>query len=160
MMRTSKLSMRLRAINWLNRALLRVGVPMGPVYLLSVPGRTSGALRTTPITPLEFNGQRWLVAGFDTADWVKNVRAARWAILSRGRHSERVTAVELPPSERAPVLQAFVRQVLAGPSVTGVARDAPLEAFEAIVSRHPVFRVTEPVESLSSMARDATSSTQ
>src|SRR5215217_2715647 len=83
-------------------ALQRLGVVVGTMRLLTVPGRTSGKLRTTPVSPLTVEGKRYIVAGLEGADWVKNVRAAGWAILARGRKRERVGLVELVPEERAP----------------------------------------------------------
>ena len=57
--------------------------------LLTVPGRRSGRPRSTPVTLVEEDGQRWLVAS-GPAGWVTNARAAGQVELSRGRRSERV----------------------------------------------------------------------
>ena len=43
--------------------------------LLSVPGRRSGEMRTTPVSPLTMSGLRYVV-GLQDADWVKNARTA------------------------------------------------------------------------------------
>jgi hypothetical protein len=56
-----------------------------------VPGRKSGQLRTTPVSPLMVEGERYIIAGLEEADWVKNARVAGWGILARGREQERVT---------------------------------------------------------------------
>jgi hypothetical protein len=123
---------------------------MGPIHLLSVPGRTSGQLRSTPVAPLDYDGLRWLVAGFAEADWVKNIRVSGWGILTKGKSSERVTVVEVALEERVPILQAFVQQMghmndnPSGPSghfAFAIGPDEPLEAFAAIADRHPVFRI-------------------
>lgn len=114
---------------------------IGPVHLLSVPGRTSGALRATPVSPLNYEGQRWLVAGFAGADWVKNLRVAGWAVLTKGKHSERVTVAEVPSEERAPILRAFVQTMQGGRFAFPLGPDEPLAAFAAIVDDYPVFRV-------------------
>jgi deazaflavin-dependent oxidoreductase (nitroreductase family) len=61
--------------------LLRLGVPMGPQALLTVPGRNSGLPRTTPVA-LNPHGAGWLlVSVYGQVDWVKNLRAAakRWS---------------------------------------------------------------------------------
>ena len=47
---------------WIIKRLLRAGVPMGPMILLTVRGRTTGQPRTTPVDLLERNDRRWLVA--------------------------------------------------------------------------------------------------
>jgi hypothetical protein len=48
--------------NWILKKLLRAGVPMGPMILLTVRGRTTGLPRTTPVDLFEGDGRRWLVA--------------------------------------------------------------------------------------------------
>lgn len=128
---------------------------MGPVHLLSVPGRSSGELRATPVSPLNYEGQRWLVAGFAGADWVKNIRVAGWGILTKGRHSQRVTVVEVPSAERAPVLRAFIQTMQGGRFAFPLGPEEPLEAFSAIADEYPVFRIvnTTPASSIEEAAR-------
>jgi hypothetical protein len=108
-----------------------------------IPGRKNGKLRTTPVSPLTVDGKRYVVAGFDKADWVKNARAAGWGILARGREQERVTLMELPAEERAPILREFPRKVPHGVrffrQLYGVPNDP--EAFAALAPRCPVFRI-------------------
>lgn len=114
---------------------------MGPVHLLSVPGRKSGILRSTPVSPLMYNEQRWLVAGFAEADWVKNIRVSRWGILVKGKHAERVEVMEVPVGERAPILQAFIQHMPGGRFAFSIGPNEPLAAFEAIASNHPIFQI-------------------
>jgi hypothetical protein len=113
--------------------------------LLSVPGRKSGELRTTPVSPLTTNGKRYIIAGFEEADWVKNVRHAGWGILARGREQERVNLVELPPRERGPILREFPHEVPYGVryfrQLYGI--EGTPEDFDSLASRCPVFRVEE-----------------
>src|SRR5690348_15666491 len=86
-------------VNRLVMALQRLGLPTGTIHVLTVPGRTSGQLRSTPVSTLTVNGQRYIVGGMADMDWTRNVRAARWGILAFGRRRERVTLIELPPQE-------------------------------------------------------------
>jgi F420H(2)-dependent quinone reductase len=127
---------------------------MGPVHLLSVPGRISGELRSTPLSPLDYDGRRWLVAGFAEADWVKNIRVSGWGILTKGQRSERVTVVEVPPEKCAPILQAFVQHMRGGRFAFSIDPDEPLEAFAAIADRHPTFQIVKatPVPSIEEAA--------
>jgi hypothetical protein len=143
------------AVRQLNETLKRnphLTEAMGPIHLLSVPGRTSGQLRSTPVSPLDYDGHRWLVAGFVEADWVKNLRLSGWGILTKGKSSERVTVVEVAPEERAPILKAFVQNMghisgdSSGPSghfAFAVGPDEPLEAFAKIADHHPIFRIVK-----------------
>jgi deazaflavin-dependent oxidoreductase (nitroreductase family) len=111
------MSERVRLPRWLKLAnpvivaLQRRGVVIGTMRLLSVPGRKSGKLRTTPVSPLKVAGELYVIAGLEGADWVKNVRIAGWGILARGREQESVNLVELPLQERAPVLREFPKRV-------------------------------------------------
>jgi deazaflavin-dependent oxidoreductase (nitroreductase family) len=138
-----KLPRWLRVPNPVIVALQRLGLAIGTMRLLSVPGRKSGRLRTTPVSPLTVDGWRYIVAGHEGFDWVKNVRAAGWGILARGRKEERVILVELPVEERGPVLRQFPREVPHGVQFFrhpyGVSGEP--EEFAALAPRCPVFRV-------------------
>lgn len=127
--------------------LQRLGLPLGTMHILSVPGRKSGQMRTTPVSLLTVNGQRYLVGGMIQADWVKNVRAAGWGILASGRKQERVALTELPEAERVPILRAFPKLVPGGVSffqrLYGLPSDpaALPDAFAGLASRSTVFQI-------------------
>ncbi len=127
--------------NWLNVPLLRRGFGPGPQRLLSVPGRRTGLLRTTPVAIVEVDGHRYIVAGWEVSDWVRNARAAGWGIVGRGRHSERVRLTELPVNERLPILREFARTVRGGRAFLTVAPDASDDDFAKASANHPTFRL-------------------
>jgi deazaflavin-dependent oxidoreductase (nitroreductase family) len=133
----------LGGVNVVVKWLQRLGLSIGTMHVLSVPGRASGAMRSTPVSPLTVDGHRYVVAGLENADWVRNVRAAGWGILRRGRRQERVSLVELPQSERADVLREFPRLVPGGvfffQRLYGVTADP--DAFAGLAPLCPVFRV-------------------
>ncbi len=127
---------------FITRTMLRVGMSMGGMTLLTVRGRKSGQLRTTPVTIVEQNGQRWITAPFGAVNWVRNLRAAGVATLRVGRHTETISATELPSKEVALVLKehlgsfpSFIRQYY------NVTPASSLEEFEVEAPRHPVFLV-------------------
>jgi deazaflavin-dependent oxidoreductase (nitroreductase family) len=126
-------------------ALQHRGLVIGTMHLLSVPGRKSGKMRTTPISPLTVEGKRYIVGGLESSDWVKNARAAGWGDLARGRKEERVSLVELPIEERASILREFPQRVPHGVQffrqVYGVSGDP--EEFAALAPHCPVFLVEE-----------------
>ena len=134
----------LKLINWVIVALQRRGLVIGTMRLLSVPGRKSGELRTTPVSPLTVDGKRYVVAGMEGADWAKNARVAGWGILARGREGKRVALVELPVEERGAVLRQFPRKVPHGvwffERLYGVSGDP--DEFAALATQCPVFEVT------------------
>ncbi len=122
--------------------LLRAGVNMGTTSLLTVRGRTSGQPHTVPVTLVEQDGQRWLVAPYGVVQWVRNIRAAGTATLTRGRRSEVISVTELPAGEAAPILKQYLLHVATVRPYFDVTRDSSLEAFELEAPRHPVFRIT------------------
>jgi len=123
----------------LNISLLRRGFHVGTQYLLTVPGRKSGEPRSTPISLATVDGNRYIVAAFADALWVKNVRASDTAVLSRGREVETVKLSEIPVADRAPVLRAFLQQVRGGRRFFGP--QTPDEVVAA-AERYPVFRIS------------------
>jgi deazaflavin-dependent oxidoreductase (nitroreductase family) len=128
--------------------LLRAGVKIGTTSLLTVRGRKSGQPHTVPVTLVEQDGERWLVAPYGVVQWVRNIRAAGTATLTRGHRSEVISVTELEAREAAPVLKQYLLQVRVVRPYFDVAKDAPLEAFEGEAPRHPVFKITT-VEELS-----------
>jgi deazaflavin-dependent oxidoreductase (nitroreductase family) len=130
--------------NVLTTALLRAGfklVGFGkyPMYLLTVRGRKSGQPRTISMVIIERNGKRYLGAPFGTVAWVRNLRAAGEAILTRGRRSETVSAIELPTSEAALVLREEVKDGNPFSSYFGVTAESSLDEFERAAVSHPLF---------------------
>src|SRR6266536_2532100 len=95
----------IRLGNALTTMLLRRVVRMATTTLLTVPGRKSGLPRTTPVTVIEHDGGRYVQSPFGEVDWVRNLRAAGTATLTRGRHSETVSAIELTAEQAAPILR-------------------------------------------------------
>jgi len=124
----------------------RLGMSFGgesPV-VLTAPRRHSGAARSTPVTPMTLDGNRYVVAGFPGADWVANVRAAGEATIARRRHVERVRMAELSPDDARPILRAFPTEVPTGVGFmkrAGLVSDGRPEEFEALAGRCAVFRL-------------------
>jgi deazaflavin-dependent oxidoreductase (nitroreductase family) len=135
-----------RVLNWLVRALLRVGLGPRHTYRLTVRGRRSGKLYSTPGTLVEEGDQRWLVAPYGEVGWLRNARAAGEVILSRGRHSETVRIVELGRQESAPLLKRYVTEVPITRRFFAAGPDASVDVFAQEAPRHPVFRVGRDYE--------------
>ncbi|MBE3001975.1 nitroreductase family deazaflavin-dependent oxidoreductase [Nocardiopsis sp. HNM0947] len=109
----------LRQITWCDRVLQRTtGGRVGlldvaglPNVLLTVRGRVSGRLRSTPLLCVRggdrgAGGPRWLIAGSSfgspsTPAWVHNLREASVAEISKGAWSATVVPEELGSDERA-----------------------------------------------------------
>lgn len=134
----------LKYVNKVMIGLQKLGIlgENGPV-VLEVRGRKSGKMRSTPITPMTVDGQRYVLGGLPGSDWAANLRAAGEATLHIGRRSERVRVVELPPAEARPLLREFPVKV---PTGVGFMKNAGLvtgpnpDEYEALAGRCPVFR--------------------
>jgi deazaflavin-dependent oxidoreductase (nitroreductase family) len=133
-----------RVINRIVRALLRLGVNPPRTYLLIVPGRKSGQTYSTPVTLVEVNSQRWLVAPYGAVNWVRNARAASQVTLTRGGKSETVKTVELAPEQAAPVLKRYLTEAAVVRPFFDVTAQSDLQDFVAEAPKHPVFLIIEP----------------
>lgn len=130
-----------RAANRLVRLLLKLGLMPGPTYLLTVPGRRTGRPLSTPVTLVEQDGARWLVAPYGNVAWVRSARAAGQVTLSRGKRSETMPIRELSPAEAAPVLHRYIERVPITRPYFDAKPDSPLSDFISEASRHPVFQL-------------------
>jgi deazaflavin-dependent oxidoreductase (nitroreductase family) len=147
--------------NVLTTTLLRSGVKLvgfgrQPTYLLTVRGRKSGQPRTTPISVIEQEGKPYLLSPYGVVDWVRNLRAAGEATLTRGRRTEAVRATELPNDEAAPVLQRFIASGNPMARLFGVSSDASGEELARATKSHPVFLL----QRVATSAPDGARSTQ
>ncbi len=135
----------LKPANKLFIQMSRLGLSFGgesPV-VLTVPGRKTGAPRSTSVTPMTVDGKRYVVGGFPGADWVRNVRAAKEVTLSRGRTRERVRMVDLSAEEARPLLRVRPSPVPTGVGFmkrSGLVDEGRPEEFEALAGIRPVFR--------------------
>ena len=133
-----------RGLNALVRPLARLGLAGRSTHVLTVPGRESGRLWSTPVSIVRDGGERWLVAPYGARNWVKNARAAGWVELQRGRRCERLAVEEVDAEQAVPVLREYYRRF----RVTRPFFDATLESSHeqwlAEASRHPAFRLRSP----------------
>lgn len=133
--------------NPIARRLLGAGIPLGPNALLTVRGRKSGQLRSTPVAVVDIDGRRWIIGTFGEVNWVQNLRAAGEATLTIGRQPLAVRATELSTDEAATffkdVLVPYVRRVPFGTLLIGTILGAKdiLKDPEGAAPRHPVFEL-------------------
>jgi deazaflavin-dependent oxidoreductase (nitroreductase family) len=130
---------------WVNRVqgwYSGLGLPPRLMAVVEVRGRSSGRVRSNPIVVTTVDGKRYLVSMLGpSSDWVKNVEAANGdAVIRQGRR-RRVHLAPVAPEERAPVLREYVRIAPSGRHHFPVPVAAPLDEFEKIADRYPVFRI-------------------
>ena len=130
-----------RALNAAMTAALRRGLGPPHVALLETRGRRSGTVRTTPVSLVEGDDERFLVSPYGTPAWVLNARAAGEVTLRKGRRAETLPITELGARDAAPVLRRYVAQErIVRPWFDAKPEDAD-DAFAAEAQRHPVFRL-------------------
>ena len=117
--------------------ILRAGVNIGTISLLTVRGRTSGQPHTVPVLLVEQGGERWLVAPHGVVQWVRNLRAAGTATLTRGHRSEAISVTELPAQETAPILKQYLLKATAA-RPTSMSRK--MRSWRLLSVRHRVTR--------------------
>src|SRR5262249_38667013 len=117
MAKTFRMTWTTQLFNSIVTGLLRLGAPVGSMALLTVSGRETGEPRATPSATLEYEGKDFVIAPYGAVNWVRNLRAAGQATLTRRGRTDEIVAVELSPKDAAPVLQlaigrmpAFLRQ--------------------------------------------------
>jgi deazaflavin-dependent oxidoreductase (nitroreductase family) len=106
---------------------------IGGAQALVVAGRRSGRPQSVPVIPVSYEGARYIVSTRGEAQWVRNLRAAGNAEITRRGKSERFTVSEVPVAERGPILAAY--RALAGRTVAPYFKALPDPAD------HPVFRI-------------------
>ena len=84
----------------LARFLLGAGIPLGPNGLITIRGRKSGLPRTNPVAIIEVEGRRWVWAPWGDVNWVRNLRAAGQATITKRGRTDEVRATELNADER------------------------------------------------------------
>ena len=83
--------------------------------------------------------------GEDTS-WVRNVRASGGHAVLRHSNRELVMLSEVDVDQRAPILRCYLQRAPGARAHIPVDYRAPVEAFEPIAARYPVFRITTAKE--------------
>ncbi|HYQ33988.1 MAG TPA: nitroreductase/quinone reductase family protein, partial [Lapillicoccus sp.] len=96
----------MKVVRWLTDH----GVSLMGSRVLTVRGRKTGTLQSVPVNLLTLDGKRYLVAPRGHTQWVRNVRVAGEAELRVGRRVERVRLVEVPATDRVPVLRVYLKR--------------------------------------------------
>jgi deazaflavin-dependent oxidoreductase (nitroreductase family) len=128
--------------------LVGAGMPFGPNVLLTVRGRTSGLPHTFPVAIIQLDGRRYIQSPFGEVNWVRNLRAAGEAVVSKGRSHEPVDAIEVAPEDGGPVLREALAPYLRSRILAPVLgrffdfrADSTPEDFVAEARRHPMFEL-------------------
>ena len=129
----------MKAVRWLTEH----GVSLLGSRVLTVRGRKTGAPQSVPVNLLPLDGERYLVAPRGNTQWVRNARVAGEVELRVGRRVERVRLVEVPVSDRVPVLRVYLQRWgwEVGRFVEGLTRKSTDAELAAAAPGMPVFRL-------------------
>src|SRR5436853_7205206 len=83
---------------------------LGLAPSLTIRGRATGRKYTMPVLPLEYEGRRYLVAPRGNTHWARNLRAVGEGDLRLRGRMIHFKATEIPASQRAPLVAAYVTQ--------------------------------------------------
>ena len=131
-----------RAINKFVAAQIRKGRMADNMVLLTTLGRKSGEERTTPVTLMAANGERYVVSPYGNVGWVYNVRSSPFAEITRGGNTEEVSLEELDAESAGPILRQYVEEVSVVRPFFDAGPESPVTDFIVEADRHPVFRIT------------------
>jgi deazaflavin-dependent oxidoreductase (nitroreductase family) len=120
---------------------MKAGIAPKYQYILSVRGRKSGRVYSTPVYVMEEKDKRRLVSPYGEVAWVHNARAAGEVTLTKASESKTYRIVELTAKESAPVLKKYLALAPITQPYFDARPDAPVESFLAEASRHPVFNL-------------------
>ncbi|MEP7106082.1 MAG: nitroreductase/quinone reductase family protein [Chloroflexota bacterium] len=141
MAKTYRRGLLTRLVNGAFQQMARRGLGAHYLHELTVRGRKSGQLHSTPVDVMDLGGQRWLVAPYGVTGWVRNVRVSGEAAITRGGRTEKVGVVPAGREEAVPVLRKYMKDVPVTRAYFDATADAPDEAIAAELDRHPVFRL-------------------
>lgn len=149
-MKTYRLGAMRRLGNAVIKPLVRSGLITGNYALLTVRGRSTGRLYTTPVRLLERDGQSWLVAPYGAVSWVRNARAAgrsrsaeaaatgppRWSNATPSRAGRSCVTMSAPYQSRDPTSTLGLTTL----STVSSTRPPPIRSSGS--SRKPVHRAS------------------
>ena len=122
--------------------LVRLGVVRGHFYVLEVRGRKSGRTIALPVDVLDLEARRYLVCARGNSNWVRNARAAGEVVLVRAMHRQHYAVREVPIAMRPLLLKAYLdRYAREVQRFFPVAKGSPIEAFQDLAPRYPVFEL-------------------
>jgi hypothetical protein len=131
-----------KRLNSAQARLTALGIFPALMVALETRGRRSGRASLVKLVMAQVGTERYLVSMLgDKADWVRNAHASASAAVLRHGTTERVRLEDVPVSQRAPILKAYLQVAPGARPHFDVSRDAPLSEFEKVAARYPVFRI-------------------
>ncbi len=133
-----------RGLNALVRPLARLGLTGPRTHLLTVPGRRTGKPWSTPVSIVEDDGERWLVAPVRRPELGEERTRGG---LGRAPHAvageQRLAVEELSPTDAVPVLKRYYQLGRVTRPFFECSLGSSDEEWLVEAPRHPVFHLSE-----------------
>lgn len=113
----------------------------GSTQVLTTTGNRSGDPRQVPVSPIEVDGARYLVAPYGEVGWVRNARSDPEATLQHGRREREVRLKEISGETAAAVVMAYYEREKFPRSYMDVPQNPTTADFAARAGAFPVFRI-------------------
>jgi F420H(2)-dependent quinone reductase len=132
-----------RLLNAGQARLAAAGVGPRWLVMVEVTGRRTGKTISFPAVIADYDNGRYLVSMLgENTNWVRNVRAAGGRAVLRHGGREPVVLGEVAVAHRAPILRCYLQRAPGARAHIPVDYRAPVQAFEPIAARYPVFLIT------------------
>jgi deazaflavin-dependent oxidoreductase (nitroreductase family) len=142
---TSKVPRYVTLMSPVLQGLIKAGLPVGPNAMITIPGRKSGQPRSAGVAIIEVDGRRWVWAPWGEVHWVRNLRAAGRATLTKRGRAEEIRATELDGMERVKffreVLGPYARSIPGGMTFVRLLDQVDLNDPENVAKDRRVFEV-------------------
>jgi deazaflavin-dependent oxidoreductase (nitroreductase family) len=131
-----------RILNRLYAWITRIGFGLPNSYLLQVPGRKTGKIRSVAVNVLSYNGKFFVVATRGSTQWSRNVLAHRKVVLKRGRMRTEFKVRVVLAAEKPKILKAYLTRFRRqARRFFPVAAGSPSASFAPLADHHPVFEL-------------------
>jgi len=129
-------------INSATAWLSSIGIAPSFMVSLETKGRRTGRTSRVPLVVAQLGADRYLVSMLgENVDWLRNARSSGGRVVLRHRIVEHVRLEEVPASERAPILKAYLQRAPGARPHFDIDQHASVEQFALIAPRYPVLRI-------------------
>ena len=122
-----------------------VSLGLGPAYMyqLEVRGRKTGRIFSTPVSLVELDGKRFLVAPRGRTQWVRNAEAAGEVNLKKGSNRRNYRLRVLPDTEKPEILRTYLEHFRSAVQrFFPIPAGSPAQDFAPLAGNYPVFELS------------------
>lgn len=137
-----KAGVKVKVVNWIIKNLSKRGRLPDRIQTLIVKGRKTGKVFETPVSIVDTEDGKWIVAPYGEVNWVKNIRAAdQVEVRMNGGLKKSYTASEITAKESAPVIKKYLEIEKFPKDYFQVTERSTLLEIEGEAHRYPVFQL-------------------